>query len=133
MTHRAFLGKEHPPNDVTLRQTLGPCFAHYAALRQVAKGFDTQWTFYKGWSEKFFDSSKTLFYMIPYEAAYRVRLTLRESEAAPLLGDEHLEDVHEMIRGAQTVGEGVLLDFFVEDAEAAVSCSRFIKALISLR
>lgn len=130
---RAFIEKTDKPTEESLKEVLGVYYEYYIKLLNEASGFDTKWSFYKGWSQKVFDKKKALFYFIPLHDAFKISLTIRENEKEQLLSLDNILFIHEQIENSTKYNEGYDLQLMVEDNNSFEKCKAFILEIIKLR
>lgn len=133
MSKRALIDKSIEPTDEAVKDALQGCYGYYRSLSEVAKQFDTKWTFHKGWLQKFFDRKKALFYFTPHEGSFNISMTIRENEKDQFLADESLSSFHDQLEGSEKYLEGYAVIFEIDSEGSYRECETFINALINVR
>lgn len=135
MEPRPFLDRATPPTDETLARALGAAHASFTALTKITAGLDRGWSHggASGWMQKIHDRRKALCYVIPLDGAFRVSLTVRPRERAPLLADPALAAIHAALSGAAKQAEGYALRFDIADRASFAPVGALLARLIVLR
>ncbi|MEX1375849.1 MAG: DUF3788 family protein [Eubacteriales bacterium] len=133
MKENAFMDKGSMPDENRMIEALGNCYPFYLKLMDLAKGFETKWTFYKGWSLKVFKKSKALFYLVPYSSFFTVNMAIRESERENMLGDADLAPFRQALIDAKKYNEGYAVIIEVSDNNSFNLCYDFVSKLILFR
>jgi hypothetical protein len=135
MKQRPFLDKSNKPAEQSLQSSLGNAYPYYESVIDIAAAFLHEWTFSRssGWILKVNDRKKALFYLIPLKDAFKISLTMRESERAALLRDKDLAEMLAAISSSKKYAEGFALQFVIADEKGFKSFELFIRKLITMR
>jgi hypothetical protein len=124
MNDRAFTEKLIIPESGQIEEVLKDTYEFYKKLMMLVSGYDSKWTYYKGWSQKVFDKKKALFYLAPFWGAF---------EKLSLLDNAALKLMHELIRDGESFTEGIKIQLDIEDAYSFEASYILIEAVIKLR
>ncbi len=133
MNDRAFTEKLIIPESGQIEEVLKDTYEFYKKLMMLVSGYDSKWTYYKGWSQKVFDKKKALFYLAPFWGAFQINMAIRENEKLALLDNSALKHMHELIRAGESFTEGIKIQLDIEDEYSFEASYIFIEAVIKLR
>ncbi len=133
LKEKVFIDKSKMPTKELLEKNLGICYQYYDDLTSLAKKFEIKWTFYKGWSLKFFSKNKALFYGIPHHNSFTLSMAIRENEKQKMLEDGNLNFIHPQLRDSKKFREGYAIQITIENEQTAKLGIIFIKELITMR
>lgn len=116
MNERPFCDPNTKPMEQALRSTLGKAYAYYQKALSLADSYSRDWAFSKssGWMLKVYDRKKALFYLIPLKSAFKISLTLRETEREEFLGDEELKLLRDQLLSSKKYSEGYAMQFEIK-------------------
>lgn len=123
------------PTDKTVGKFLGEMYIYYEKLSNITKGYLKSWNFAKstGWTLKIYDKKKALCYLTPIQNAYKIGLTVRETERSELLNNHTMSFLHDDLESAKKFSEGYALYFTVSDSEIAKQSNAVLENIIRLR
>ena len=130
---KVFLDKGNEPTTDALKKVMGECYRFYDEILKMAEGFESIWTFYKGWSYKLFYKSKALCYISPGKEAFEVKMAIRENEKTLLLKGDLSDDVEDMIEKSESIAEGYPLRFLVRNKMSFNRLKRVLTLIIPER
>ena len=135
VSERPFLDPGRRPEPEELVEVLGDATPFWFRLLGIAAGFRVEWGFTGtgGWMLKVFDRTKALLYLVPLLGAFKVSLTIRETERAAFLEDESLALPRNQIRGAKRYPEGYALYFEVAGGTDIRPLETLIGKLVAVR
>jgi hypothetical protein len=130
-----FTDKDIRPDNSLLSEAFGEVFAYYSEISDMTKSCKSSWNFAKssGWIQKTEDKKKALFYLIPLDNAFDVRMTVRESEKTFLLKNKAVSYSHDALEIAKKYSEGYFMSFTVSDEQSFSNCKAFIGEIIKMR
>ena len=133
MEGRALIEKSVFPKEEVLKEVLKDSYRYYVSLTKYIGKYENKWMFYKGWSQKFFDKKKALFYLAPYFNYFVVSMAIRENEKEELLKDMKLAFAHEKLKESQKYIEGYSVKFIINDDKSYQEYEKFLGAILLLR
>ena len=117
MEDRPFNNQDEKPADEDLKTILGDLYSEFLALEKITGSFKREWNFSKsgGWHQKVYDQKKALYYLIPLNSAFKISLTVRETEREKFLKDHQLSEFLQQLTAAKKFTEGYVLQIMITD------------------
>ena len=129
----AFTDKKTLPTDETLHDALKEVHGFYLDMLSTTSGFDTKWTFYKGWTLKIFSKKKALCYIIPCNSHFHLNMAIRPKERDAFLADPAMQPYHQDLSNSEKFMEGYAMRFKVTDKPSYDYCKSFVERLVEVR
>ena len=119
MTDKVFLDKSIEPNEDTLLEVLGDTAQYWQKLEQYLNDeygdIDEEWKYYYekyGWFLQIVRKKKTLFWLTPYEAYFRITFWFGDKAVEKIENSALPIEIKEKIRNAQEyqIGRSLPID-----------------------
>jgi hypothetical protein len=133
MLERAFTEKNPLPDDVSLAKVCGKAFRWWQelleSLANAHGAIQPEWKFYPkaGWTLKVLLKKRNLFFMMPFQDAFRVAFVFGDKAVAAIEKSDLPKPLLETLKNAKKYAEGRGLPVDVQDKRAMETVKKLVR------